>query len=97
MVVTYPLENHGKTTMTIYLELYASLMELLPPGKSRHRREIDIPDNAVVNDVIKQAGIPDDQAHIVLVNGHFVCGSERDRKTFTAGDTLAIWPPVAGG
>ncbi len=90
-------EHLGKTTMKINLELYASLMELLPPGKSRHRREIEIPDNAVVNDAIKQVGIPDDQAHIVLVNGHFVCGSDRDSKKFQPGDVLAIWPPVAGG
>ncbi len=83
--------------MNIHLELYASLMELLPPGKSRHRREIEIADGATVNEVISQVGIPDEQAHIVLVNGHFVCGSDRDTRTFEAGDVLAIWPPVAGG
>lgn len=86
-----------KHLMKINLELYASLMPLLPPGDSRHRREIEIPDDAVVNDVIQQIGIPDEQAHIVLVNGHFVCGSDRDQKTFQPGDVLAIWPPVAGG
>lgn len=83
--------------MKIYLELYASLMELLPPGKSRHRRELQIDDSAVVNEVIKKVGIPDEQAHIVLVNGHFVCGSDRDSQVFQTGDVLAIWPPVAGG
>ncbi len=83
--------------MKINLELYASLMELLPPGQSRHRREIEIKDDATVNEVIAQVGIPNDQAHIVLVNGRFVCGSERDERRFEPGDVLAIWPPVAGG
>ena len=83
--------------MNINLELYASLMELLPPGKSRHRREIEIADGATVNEVISQVGIPDEQAHIVLLNGRFVCGSDRDSQTFEPGDVLAIWPPVAGG
>jgi sulfur carrier protein ThiS len=83
--------------MKIYLELYASLMDRLPPGKSRHRRELKIAEGAVVNQVIHEFGIPDDQAHIVLVNGRFVCGSDRDTRQFEPDDVLAIWPPVAGG
>ena len=82
--------------MKIYLELYASLMHLLPPGKSRFRREIKVADNAVVQEVIDAYHIPLEQAHIVLVNGKFVC-DERDKHTLKEGDVLSIWPPVAGG
>ena len=33
-----------------------------------------------------------------LVNGHFVnCGEDRDQRTLAEGDTVSIWPPVAGG
>ena len=82
--------------MKMYLELYASLMSLLPPGNSRFRREIKVADNAVVQDVIDQYNIPKEQAHIVLVNGKFVC-NERDQHKLVSGDVLSIWPPVAGG
>ncbi len=82
--------------MKMYLELYASLMPLLPPGNSRFRREIKVADNAVVQDVIDQYNIPKEQAHIVLVNGKFVC-NERDQHKLVSGDVLSIWPPVAGG
>ncbi len=82
--------------MKMYLELYASLMPLLPPGNSRFRREIKVADNAVVQDIIDQYNIPKEQAHIVLVNGKFVC-NERDQHKLVTGDVLSIWPPVAGG
>jgi len=83
--------------MKMYLELYASLMSLLPPGKQRFRREIQVEDNTTVQQVIEKFQIPDEQAHIVLVNGHFVCGDDRLHKTLQADDSLSIWPPVAGG
>ena len=48
--------------------------------------------------LIKQFHISDDEAHLVLVNGHFVnCGEDRDQRKLTEGDTVSIWPPVAGG
>ena len=82
--------------MKMYIELYASLMPLLPPGNSRFRREIKVDDDAVVQGVIDRFNIPMEQAHIVLVNGKFVC-NERDKHSLEAGDVLSIWPPVAGG
>jgi len=82
--------------MKMYLELYASLMPLLPPGNSRFRREIKVADDAVVQDVIDAYNIPMEQAHIVLVNGKFVC-ENRDKHVLIKEDVLSIWPPVAGG
>jgi len=35
-------------------------------------------------------------AHIVLVNGKFVC-DDRDKHLLKEDDVLSIWPPVAGG
>lgn len=81
----------------MYLELYASLMELLPPGSERFRREIDVDDDTTLQQVIDRFRIPAEQAHIVLVNGHFVCGEDRHARTLKPSDTVSIWPPVAGG
>ena len=84
--------------MNINIEFYASLMKYLPPGKSRFRREIKVDDGITLSDLIRQYNISDQEAHLVLVNGHFVnCGEDRDSRKLSEGDTVSIWPPVAGG
>jgi sulfur carrier protein ThiS len=81
----------------INIEFYASLMQYLPPGKSRHRREIRVDDGLRVKPLIEQFHIPDKMAHIVLVNGHFVNPELRGERELVEGDVISIWPPVAGG
>ena len=84
--------------MNLTLELYASLMKHLPPGKHRFRREIRVADGITLSQLIRQYHIKDEEAHLVLVNGHFVnCGEDRDQRVLDEGDTVSIWPPVAGG
>ncbi len=84
--------------MRVNIEFYASLMKYLPPGKSRFRREIKVDDSITVSGLIRQFNISDAEAHLVLVNGHFVnCGEDRERRELIEGDTVSIWPPVAGG
>jgi len=83
--------------MQINIELYASLMQYLPPGKNRHRREIRVDDELRVGDLIEQFHIPEKMAHIVLVNGHFVDADKRADRALAEGDVVSIWPPVAGG
>ena len=83
--------------MQINIEFYASLMQYLPPGKSRHRREIRVDDGLRVLALIEQFHIPVKMAHIVLVNGHFVEGEKRAERELIEGDVVSIWPPVAGG
>ena len=80
----------------MYLELYASLMHLLPPGTSRHKREIKVDEGTTVQNVIDAYQIPMESAHIVLVNGVFVC-EDRTQHILKEQDVLSIWPPVAGG
>ncbi len=72
-------------------------MPLLPPGKERFRREIKVDDNTTVQQLIESFNITAEQAHIVLVNGFFVCGDDRTSKILVTDDTVSIWPPVAGG
>ena len=84
--------------MQVNIEFYASLMKYLPPGKSRFRREIQVDDDISLSNLIKQFHITEEEAHLVLVNGHFVnCGEDRDARRLVEGDTVSIWPPVAGG
>ena len=84
--------------MKMFIELYASLMPLLPPGKARFRREINVDDGTTLQQLIDQFNISDELAHIVLVNGHFVCSKDdRKQRVLETDDTVSIWPPVAGG
>ena len=83
--------------MQISIEFYASLMQYLPPGKGRHRREISVQDELRVNRLVEQFHIPEKMAHIVLVNGHFVDADKRADRALVEGDVVSIWPPVAGG
>jgi len=71
-------------------------MPLLPPGTSRHKREIKVVEGTTVQDVINEYNIPPDRAHIVLVNGVFVC-EDKTQHILKEQDVLSIWPPVAGG
>ena len=82
--------------MQVHFELYASLMAYLPQPSSRHRATVEVPDDATPNRLLTLYGVPREQAHLVCLNGVYVPVEERDRP-LSAGDVLAIWPPVAGG
>lgn len=83
--------------MKITLELFASLMQLLPEGSSLHATTLEVEESTTLNEVIDQMKIPRELAHIVLINGEFKCGDDRDVPWFKEGDKVSIWPPVAGG
>jgi molybdopterin synthase sulfur carrier subunit len=83
--------------MNISIEFYASLMKYLPPGSSRFRRDIKVDDGLKLDPLIEQYHISTAEAHIVLVNGHFVCGEDRAEHELKESDVVSIWPPVAGG
>lgn len=83
--------------MQIELKLYASLGEYLPPGASANAARIKVDDDATPNGLIERYRVPKEQAHLVLLNGQFVAPEQRDQPIIKEGDTLAIWPPVAGG
>ena len=83
--------------MNISIEFYASLMKYLPPGSSRFRREIKVDEGLKLLSLIEQYNISVEEAHIVLVNGHFVCGEDRAEHALVESDVVSIWPPVAGG
>lgn len=84
--------------MSITLKLYATLQDLLPPGTKRNAAKIEVARDASLNDIIDAYRVPRKLAHLVLVNGVFVCDADRDaRNALQPDDILAIWPPVAGG
>jgi sulfur-carrier protein len=78
-------------------KLFASLTDLLPQEARDHAIDIDVADNATALDLIDRFRIPRKSAHLVLVNGVYLDPDERGEANLRDGDTIAIWPPVAGG
>lgn len=84
--------------MRIKLKLFASLTDYLPDSARASRElELEVPEGATVARVIEPLHLPPKLVHLVLVNGMYVSPAQRATYAFRDGDTLAIWPPVAGG
>ncbi len=81
----------------IRLKLYASLGSYLPPEANDRVMELQVSDDSTPAEIIDRYQIPEHLAHLVLLNGIYLNPDERARTPFREGDTLAIWPPVAGG
>lgn len=83
--------------MQITLKLYASLTDYLPAGAAQNRVTLDIADETTIGTLVQSLNLPPRLVHLVLVNGHYIAPDDRAARAMRAGDTLAIWPPVAGG
>ena len=83
--------------MQITVKLYATLTDYLPPDAEKHATKIDVDGDATPYSVIDCFKVPREMAHLVLLNGIYLQPADRDRPTLKDGDTLAVWPPVAGG
>lgn len=82
--------------MQIKFKLFATLMSYLPPQANGHELMLEVDDSTTAFNIIDQYDIPRCEAHLVLVNGVYLNEDERD-EPLKDGDTLSIWPPVAGG
>lgn len=84
--------------MQVRVRLFAGLRERLP-GARRGRGCVELAEGASLLDLIRQLGIPDRQAQMVLVNGEQAPRREQDRAAYALSpdDTVSIFPPLAGG
>jgi sulfur carrier protein ThiS len=84
--------------MRITFKLFAMLQDYLPAeGKRDNALSVDLMEGTTILQVIERFGVPLKSCHLVLVDGHFVPSTERGRRALKEGETLAIWPPIAGG
>ncbi len=82
--------------MQVELKLFATLMSYLPPDARKNAAMVEVEPGCTPNQLLDRHRVPREEVHLVLLNGHFVNVEDRD-KPMQEGDTLAIWPPVAGG
>ena len=84
-------------TVTITFTLFALLERFLPEGASRNEIRLSVPDATTPGAIIAALDLPPALCALVILNGVFVPPEARDRQPLVDGDTLAIWPPIAGG
>lgn len=83
--------------MIIKLKLFAMLQDRLPPGSKDHTMELEVPAGATPAQVVTQMQIPEEMAHLVLLDGRHLTREEREHMALHEGDVLSIFPPIAGG
>ena len=84
--------------MRITFKLFAQLQDFLPAdARKTNACIVEIADATSDAQVIERFTLPPRLVHLVLLDGTFVPPAERDARILRDGETLAIWPPVAGG
>lgn len=84
--------------MKITFKLFATLQDHLPAeAKKTNALELEVEEGTTPLDLIERFSLPLRLCHLVLVDGHFIPPAERANRPLQNGETLAIWPPVAGG
>lgn len=83
--------------MIITIKLFATFMEFLPANREGHSAVLNLPEKATISMAIKKVKVPDEQVHLILINGVYVDPELRHTHQLVEGDTLALWPAVAGG
>lgn len=82
----------------ITFKLFATLQDYLPPeAKRTNALDLELAEGATPQHLIERFALPQKLCHLVLIDGHFVPPGERATRVLRSGETLAIWPPVAGG
>lgn len=82
----------------ITFKLFATLQDYLPAeARKTNALTLDLDDGATVAQVVERFALPARLVHLVLIDGNFVPPAERAGRVLKEGETLAIWPPVAGG
>lgn len=84
--------------MKVTLKLYATLSDYLPTeARKSSALELDVAAGTTVTALIDARNLPSKSCHLVLIDGVFVPPEERAGRVLVDGETLAIWPPIAGG
>jgi sulfur carrier protein ThiS len=82
----------------ITFKLFAQLQDYLPAeARKTNACEVEIAETTSVAEVIERYRLPARMVHLVLLDGAFVPPGDRAARILRDGETLAIWPPVAGG
>lgn len=84
--------------MQVTLKLYATLAEYLPATAESNKTVLTVAENTTPYAILEHYQVPKERTHLVLLNGVYLTPEQCQQPSFIKdGDTLAVWPPVAGG
>ena len=84
--------------MKVTLKLFAALSDHLPDAaRKTNTMELELAPGTTIAQVIERQNLPLKQCHLVLIDGIYIAPAERVVRSLAEGETLAIWPPIAGG
>ena len=84
--------------MKITFKLFATLQDYLPlEARMTNALPLELAEGTTIQQVIERFALPQKSCHLVLIDGNFIPPAERATRQLKEGETLAIWPPVAGG
>jgi molybdopterin converting factor small subunit len=83
----------GSSKMNIELKLFFDFKSFLPSGSSKNRAVINLENGTTVQKLIEILNLPPEIPKNIIVNG-ITAENERELKE---GDSIAVFPPMAGG
>ena len=82
----------------VTFKLFATLQDYLPAeARKTNALTLDLADGTTVAQIVERFALPLKLVHLVLIDGTFIAPADRADRVLKDGETLAIWPPVAGG
>lgn len=79
--------------MKVEVKLFATLARYLPEPSESGSATVEIPKGSTVSQLVSVLGIPAGIPTVILVNGQDATPDQ----TLRDGDTLTLFPPLAGG
>jgi molybdopterin converting factor small subunit len=79
--------------LRVEVKLFATLRKYLPPDAKNKTVTLALADGQTVGDALDAAGVPRGEAHLLILNGD----NRSPDHPLHDGDTLSVFPPVAGG
>jgi molybdopterin converting factor small subunit len=79
--------------MKVSLKLFATFRQYLPAEATGSAVEIEVAAGTRVSELLSQAGVPQKESPMILVNGR---GIDSDQ-VLVEGDVVAVFPAMAGG
>ena len=83
--------------MKVNLKLYGPFVNLLPADAVQNQASIEVADDQTAGGLLDAHNVPRESCHLMLVNGVYSPPANANDIALKDGDTVAVWPPVAGG
>jgi sulfur-carrier protein len=79
--------------MHVNVKVFATLKRYLPEERAKRAFDLEVPDGATLDDVVRLIGLPAAEVKVTFVNGR----TEALSCALHEGDEVGIFPPIGGG